>query len=358
MRVDLPLAVRPTIYLGAAIYWSLWGGSMRVHGLSLAIVALAALSAFAAKDDVWILGIDHIDNQGSFTSYAGAGYSGTQSSGNASYTGKSWGRTGNDGVARVYWALTGNSINNNTPVPTTTELYKIDFFGTPDGGHNGFQPIESQFKGAAGETYPIESQIPWQGTFSTNHQYISSNGLENGTNNGNWNPITQSPHAPSGPAYTASGDGIYMWLTAGSWLYAKWDFGFTVDRTWSAIRLTQYTPLPGPPVTGDYNKNGTVDAADYALWRKYACDCYVGSGNPADGYPDNFIDSYDYEVWREALGNHNGSGTGSGLSSGVPEPAMVLLITWAAVVCFVVIRPRAHVAFCPIESMRDRNRVR
>jgi hypothetical protein len=37
-----------------------------------------------------------------------------------------------------------------------------------------------------------------------------------------------------------------MWLTSGSWLYAKWDFPFPVDRSWSALRLTQVTGIPEP----------------------------------------------------------------------------------------------------------------
>ena len=32
-----------------------------------------------------------------------------------------------------------------------------------------------------------------------------------------------------------------MWLTRNSWLYAKWDFTWSIDHTWSALRLTQVT---------------------------------------------------------------------------------------------------------------------
>ena len=35
-----------------------------------------------------------------------------------------------------------------------------------------------------------------------------------------------------------------MWLMKGSWMYAKWDFGWDITRCWSAIRLTQITPEP------------------------------------------------------------------------------------------------------------------
>ena len=220
---------------------------MRVVGLSLAILAVGALQAMAAPGDQWILGIDHIDNQGAFTTYAGAGYSGVQSSGNASFTGNAYGISGNDGVARVYWDLDGLSVNNGNPVPSSTELYTLEFFGTTEAGHNGFDPVESQFHGAGGETFPIEPSIPWAGEFGTNHEYIAADG----TDDGQFHPLGSGPHTPDSASFTAGSNGIYMWLTAGSWLYAKYDFPFAIDRSWSALRLTQVTGAAVPePASG------------------------------------------------------------------------------------------------------------
>jgi predicted outer membrane repeat protein len=56
----------------------------------------------------------------------------------------------------------------------------------------------------------------------------------------------------------------------------------------------QLSPLPG-----DYNYSGTVDAADYALWRKS-----VGATNDlrADGDGSGVVDQNDYEVWRANFG--------------------------------------------------------
>jgi hypothetical protein len=311
---------------------------MRSVGLSLAIAALSASSAMAAAGDQWILGINHIDNQGAFATYTGAGFSGTESSGAAQYVGNSYGFNNNGaavGVNRVYWELSGNSVNNGTPVPTTTQLYKVEFFGTTEAGHNSWQPVESQFHGIAGEGYPYEPSIPWPGQFGTNHQYIAAGGA----NDGAWHTLGPGPQADtSSPA-----DGTMMWLTSGSWLYAKWDFGFSIDRSWSALRLTQITPVVGPPPVGDYNKNGYVDAADYVLWRKtYG---QHGANLPADGYPDTYIDEYDYDVWREAFGN-TGSGAGTGLSSfaAVPEPTTLALTAIVAVACLTACRRRRGLA--------------
>jgi hypothetical protein len=59
-------------------------------------------------------------------------------------------------------------------------------------------------------------------------------------------------------------------------------------------------------VTGDYNNNGVVDAADYVAWRN--------SPNDFGGSPGG------YNTWRTSFGNHSGSGSGLN-SANVPEPA-------------------------------------
>jgi hypothetical protein len=77
---------------------------------------------------------------------------------------------------------------------------------------------------------------------------------------------------------------------------------------------------------GDYNNNGTVDAADYVLWRK---------GGPLANEVDNpgTVNAADYTAWRSRIGNP-GSGAGlgddglnaTGLSSEVvPEPQTIFL---------------------------------
>jgi hypothetical protein len=71
--------------------------------------------------------------------------------------------------------------------------------------------------------------------------------------------------------------------------------------------LFVYTPM----LTGDYNQDGSVDAADYVLWRK------------------NDGSQFGYNAWRTNF-DAGGGGTAS-LSNLVPEPASALLLTlWAA----------------------------
>lgn len=89
--------------------------------------------------------------------------------------------------------------------------------------------------------------------------------------------------------------------------------------------------VTGAAVPGDYNGNGIVDAADYAVWRDN-----LGSSNPAaDGNGSGTVDSADYTYWKQRFGN-NGSGSGSGSgadASAVPEPTSLVLVSCVAVVC-------------------------
>ena len=77
---------------------------------------------------------------------------------------------------------------------------------------------------------------------------------------------------------------------------------------------------------GDYNLNGTVDAADYTVWRDTLRQS--GAGLAADGNGNNSVDLADYYVWQRHFGDVT-SGTTSG--SAVPEPS-TLPLTVAAVI--------------------------
>jgi hypothetical protein len=87
--------------------------------------------------------------------------------------------------------------------------------------------------------------------------------------------------------------------------------GETEDRLGAVI----YEPLAAA-LDGDYNNDGTVNAADYVIWRKSNIDGAAG-----------------YNTWRTNFGRTAGSGAGAGLAGGaaVPEPASWCLLALAAV---------------------------
>jgi fibronectin-binding autotransporter adhesin len=66
-------------------------------------------------------------------------------------------------------------------------------------------------------------------------------------------------------------------------------------------------------LTGDYNGNGVVDAADYVVWRKGLGTTYTQS---------------DYDAWRAHFGQ-TASGAGATTNTAVPEPATFALLAIA-----------------------------
>lgn len=74
---------------------------------------------------------------------------------------------------------------------------------------------------------------------------------------------------------------------------------------------------------GDYNADGTVDAADYTVWRDTLGQS--GAGLTADGDGSGIIDAGDYGVWVTNFGMSSPMGT-SLVNSAVPEPGGVFLV--------------------------------
>ncbi len=98
--------------------------------------------------------------------------------------------------------------------------------------------------------------------------------------------------------------------------------------TWNLVYNTNVTALViggvggiGDHLPGDYNFDGTVNAADYTVWRNaMASDSLV-----ADGNSDGSITAADYQVWKSAFGLTLSSGSGGFALSAVPEPSAIWL---------------------------------
>ena len=92
-------------------------------------------------------------------------------------------------------------------------------------------------------------------------------------------------------------------------------------------------PLAPPlPLDGDYNGDGTVNAADYAVWRD---DLGSTTNLAADGDGDGTVDPDDYAVWRDNFGATRGVNP----AAPVPEPTTLALVLIGAVVSTGLRRP-------------------
>ena len=92
-----------------------------------------------------------------------------------------------------------------------------------------------------------------------------------------------------------------------------------VAVAWVEANIEMLTSPPQLP--GDYNRDGTVDAADYVVWRAAIA---KGVNLGADGNQNGEIDVEDRAIWAQHFGESSDS-NGDG-SAAAPEPVGCLLI--------------------------------
>jgi hypothetical protein len=93
-------------------------------------------------------------------------------------------------------------------------------------------------------------------------------------------------------------------------------FQYTMPA-WSVSTLV----LVSDGLPGDFNRDGTVDAADYVVWRG----TLEQTGNlAADANEDNTVDAEDYALWRANFGRSE-LDVAAGIHAAVPEPGGIAL---------------------------------
>ncbi|MCC7474769.1 MAG: hypothetical protein IT425_05200, partial [Pirellulales bacterium] len=131
-----------------------------------------------------------------------------------------------------------------------------------------------------------------------------------------WSPSEDDPNDPyvsiageAESAVTFTGDQLEIRLSGNNEYFTNEGAFF---RTLLSGIVIDYEPS-STGLAGDYNGNGTVDAADYVIWRK------------------TMGDAPSYNVWRSHFGDTGSPGLGAG--GAVPEPAawsLVVLLATAA----------------------------
>ncbi len=89
-------------------------------------------------------------------------------------------------------------------------------------------------------------------------------------------------------------------------------------------------------VPGDFNNDGTVDSADYVIWKKYNG---TEQELPNSGSLSGTVGDGHYNLWRENFGRVAESGGGSSGNGNVPEPTSALLAA-AAILFGLTLRRR------------------
>jgi hypothetical protein len=80
----------------------------------------------------------------------------------------------------------------------------------------------------------------------------------------------------------------------------------------------QVTTFIAPPLAGDFNEDGIVDAADYVVWRNGLDVAYTQA---------------DYIVWRTNFGRTDGSSASTSAASAMPEPSSFVLLLLTLIIC-------------------------
>ena len=104
---------------------------------------------------------------------------------------------------------------------------------------------------------------------------------------------------------------------------------------------------------GDYNSDGTVNAADYVVWRKKLGQS--GDGPPADGDLDGHMDQAGYDLWRAQFGERFSAPSGAALGGfAVPEPLTWLLFTTGGLISILRFRKPAAMERSGISTHQSR----
>jgi murein DD-endopeptidase MepM/ murein hydrolase activator NlpD len=200
--------------------------------------------------------------------------------------------------------------------------YSDDVAGSLDHGVVDHVPTEAEFV-----ERPLDHDVFLRGDASGQNVYLWSllHGIDQGDD------LDYYFYRPNGAEYSHlhwnAPEIRYDWWTGGITLPGEPELGtWTIDVRLNEAPLisASFVVLP----TGDYNRDGVVDAADYIVWRKTLGQT-VSAYSGADGDGDRQITQADYFLWRTNFGVTIGN---SARFAAVPEsPSLLLFLQLTAV---------------------------
>ena len=253
---------------------------------------------------------------------------------------------GNKAIGRV--VSTFGSPPPDSPMAMWTAAEGTFLLENPDGSY--FHTLPSPNKLSAdgstviGEGLRLYRFLPqaWRWTEETGMTYLEDVAVDNQTDGSNAVDVSADGSIIVGELRRENRSGPMIWdevngarfvedyfrneleLDLGSWtlstVISVSDDGQTfVGRGTNPDGQHDYWLVTTPLLSGDFNLDGTVDTADYVVWRKNG------------GLPE------EYDLWRANFGKSS-SGTAA-LSATIPEPAAIVLLV-IALLCCKHVRPR------------------
>jgi hypothetical protein len=245
-------------------------------------------------------------------------------------------------------------------MPVGVASIRVSLFGTPrNGGADGYiDNVDVRLVPAANELLFLEVNtgtgqvaIKNQTGEPVNIDYYEVESAAGTLNPTAWNSL-QEQNLPGFPAGNGSGNGWEQFggssasvlgestLTGASRVAndATVSLGAAYNAGGARDLVFRYGAVAGASaaLSGDYNENGVVDAADYTVWRNNVNQSVT---IPNDTTPGT-VSQEDYNVWRANFGLSGSGSTGPSTlmqgfvryvgpvaaASAVPEPSSVLLI--------------------------------
>jgi PEP-CTERM motif len=129
------------------------------------------------------------------------------------------------------------------------------------------------------------------------------------------------------------------------------------DALWPAIN--SFVSFSAASLPGDYNDNGVIDAADYAVWR----DALENGGTLVNDPTPSSVDESDFLYWRDHFGQSLGGGAGSARRGGsstaaspsqaaVPEPNTLAMLCVGSILGLAARRRFGSHLPCPADEHR------
>jgi endonuclease I len=181
--------------------------------------------------------------------------------------------------------------------------------------------------------------------FGTNPSFTASLDFDSVTPSGNSDVLTTNLAASAGVltiggglshAFSAMLDTATAGIYSTTYSLLLSDENIAGAENNKPLTLTLMATIAAAALTGDYNGDGIVDAADYTVWRD-TFGTTVTAHSGADGDGDGMIDDGDFQAWIDHFGQTlpgSGAGAFAGGSGAVPEPGGMFLFAIGAALAF------------------------